>query len=354
MAVKSRVREVRKAQEHLLEQGAAQAACGVWWPTPGCGRWPPGSTPTPAGRRSPSAGTSRRLPGRAPAVPGLPAALRRARPGRRGLRQRAWPSPTPTASCCGCAAGLGCCARPRPSTSSRARSGTRAHAGTNAPGTALRLDAPVAIHSAEHFIRPVQHWSCAAAPIHDPGTARDPRRPRHHRRPDVGSPQTLAMVRAAARMAESELARLGAVGRCVAAPARGTPPGDRTARSLADPWRPGPARLRGDRWAAGCSGSARGTARSWSSWPWRRRPDRRRAGLQLYPRDQVVLDHAGRDGPAARLLGDQSWPRAPTGCLRSHARTGPRSARSHGRATWPRRCGCTAGRCCRQRGARRG
>ena len=45
-----------------------------------------------------------------------------------------------------------------------------AHAGTNAPGTALRLDAPVTIQAAEHFVRPVQRWSCAAAPIHDPAT----------------------------------------------------------------------------------------------------------------------------------------------------------------------------------------
>src|SRR6202167_3479096 len=44
------------------------------------------------------------------------------------------------------------------------------HAGTNAPGTALRLDAPVTIKAAEHFVRPVQRWSCAAAPIHDPGS----------------------------------------------------------------------------------------------------------------------------------------------------------------------------------------
>jgi transcriptional regulator of acetoin/glycerol metabolism len=46
------------------------------------------------------------------------------------------------------------------------------HAGTNAPGTALRLDAPVTIKSSEHFVRPVQRWSCAAAPIHDPVTRR--------------------------------------------------------------------------------------------------------------------------------------------------------------------------------------
>ncbi len=81
------------------------------------------------------------------------------------------------------------------------------HAGTNAPGTALRLDAPVTITSAEHFVRPVQRWSCAAAPVHEPGSGAilgviDITGGR-----DVGSPQTIAMVRAAARMAESELAR---------------------------------------------------------------------------------------------------------------------------------------------------
>ncbi|MCW2691517.1 MAG: putative phytochrome sensor protein [Mycobacterium sp.] len=84
-------------------------------------------------------------------------------------------------------------------------------AGTNAPGTALRLDAAVQIRSAEHFTRAVQPWSCTAAPIHDPVdrailgivdiTGGD----------DVASPQTLAMVRAAARMAEAELARIAAV-----------------------------------------------------------------------------------------------------------------------------------------------
>lgn len=94
------------------------------------------------------------------------------------------------------------------------------HAGTNAPGTALCLDAPVTIKSAEHFVRPVQRWSCAAAPVHEPGS-------------DailgvidvtggcaVDSPQTLAMVKATARMAESELAR-----RSLAAAARYPEPG---------------------------------------------------------------------------------------------------------------------------------
>ncbi|WP_096301449.1 helix-turn-helix domain-containing protein [Jatrophihabitans sp. GAS493] len=85
------------------------------------------------------------------------------------------------------------------------------HAGTNAPGTALRLDAAVQIHAGEHFNRLVQPWSCAAAPIHDPQTGAilgivdvtggEP----------IASPQTLGMVRAAARMAEAELARIAAV-----------------------------------------------------------------------------------------------------------------------------------------------
>ena len=80
-------------------------------------------------------------------------------------------------------------------------------AGTNAPGLALRLDQPAQVRRAEHFRRSVQQWSCAAAPIHDPVsngllgvldiTGND----------DIAVPQTMAMVRAAARMAESELAR---------------------------------------------------------------------------------------------------------------------------------------------------
>jgi hypothetical protein len=94
------------------------------------------------------------------------------------------------------------------------------HAGTNAPGTALRLDAPVTIKSAEHFVRPVQRWSCAAAPVHEPGSGAilgviDVTGGRA-----VDSPQTLAMVRAAACMAESELAR-----RSLAAAARYREPG---------------------------------------------------------------------------------------------------------------------------------
>jgi len=80
-------------------------------------------------------------------------------------------------------------------------------AGTNAPGLALRLDRPAQVRRAEHFRHSVQQWSCAATPIHDPNstsllgvldiTGND----------DIAVPQTMAMVRAAARMAEAELAR---------------------------------------------------------------------------------------------------------------------------------------------------
>jgi hypothetical protein len=42
--------------------------------------------------------------------------------------------------------------------------------GTNAMGTALAVDAPVQIYSAEHLVRTYQTWSCAAAPVHDPDT----------------------------------------------------------------------------------------------------------------------------------------------------------------------------------------
>jgi hypothetical protein len=86
-----------------------------------------------------------------------------------------------------------------------------AHAGTNAPGTALRLDSPVTIRSAEHFVRPVQRWSCAAAPIHDLTTGRILGVVDVTGGDDIGSAQTSAMIRAAARMAEAELARIAAV-----------------------------------------------------------------------------------------------------------------------------------------------
>jgi hypothetical protein len=80
-------------------------------------------------------------------------------------------------------------------------------AGTNAPGLALTLDRTAVVHGAEHFRQSVRRWSCAAAPIHDPAsstllgvldlTGGD----------EVVGPQSVALVRAAARMAEAEMAR---------------------------------------------------------------------------------------------------------------------------------------------------
>ena len=80
-------------------------------------------------------------------------------------------------------------------------------AGTNAPGLALRLGRATTVTRAEHFRHAVQPWSCAATPIHDPSsssllgvldiTGGD----------QIVVPQTMALVRAAARLAETELAR---------------------------------------------------------------------------------------------------------------------------------------------------
>ncbi|MCZ2823220.1 MULTISPECIES: GAF domain-containing protein [unclassified Modestobacter] len=78
-------------------------------------------------------------------------------------------------------------------------------AGTNAPGTALALDHAVQIYGGEHFRRPVQPWSCSAAPVHDPNTgallgAIDVTGGDH-----VASPHVLTLVRATAAAAEAEL-----------------------------------------------------------------------------------------------------------------------------------------------------
>lgn len=82
---------------------------------------------------------------------------------------------------------------------------SESNVGTNAIGTALVLARPVQIYSAEHFVKTHHAWTCAAAPILDPvngdllGVV------------DVSGaaatvhPSTLALVDAAARMAESYL-----------------------------------------------------------------------------------------------------------------------------------------------------
>ena len=80
--------------------------------------------------------------------------------------------------------------------------------GTNALGTSLEVAGPVQIRSAEHFTLLVQPWSCAAAPIYDPETQRVLGVVDITGTADASSPLSLAMVRAAARMAEAELGRL--------------------------------------------------------------------------------------------------------------------------------------------------
>lgn len=95
-------------------------------------------------------------------------------------------------------------------------------AGTNAPGMALRLDQPVNVVGAEHFRQSVQRWSCAATPIHDPATQSLLGVLDITGSDDIVVPQTMAMVRAAARMAEAELAReLLVRGQASVAPATG-------------------------------------------------------------------------------------------------------------------------------------
>jgi hypothetical protein len=84
--------------------------------------------------------------------------------------------------------------------------------GTNAIGTAIELDHPVQIFSAEHFNRRLHGWTCSAAPIHDPESGEllgvldisgDFR---------TGHPHSLSLVSAVARVVEGELARESARG----------------------------------------------------------------------------------------------------------------------------------------------
>ncbi|HEY0187535.1 MAG TPA: GAF domain-containing protein [Cellulomonas sp.] len=79
-----------------------------------------------------------------------------------------------------------------------------AHAGTNAPGTALATGQDVQVHGAEHFARAVQPWSCTASLLRDPTgrvvgvldvTGGDA----------AASPLMLALVRATATAVELDL-----------------------------------------------------------------------------------------------------------------------------------------------------
>jgi transcriptional regulator of acetoin/glycerol metabolism len=82
------------------------------------------------------------------------------------------------------------------------------HVGTNALGTALAVSDAVQVRATEHFASAVQRWYCAAAPIRDPDTHAVLGAVDVTGGEAVGLPQTLAMIRAAAAMAEAELGRL--------------------------------------------------------------------------------------------------------------------------------------------------
>jgi GAF domain-containing protein len=77
--------------------------------------------------------------------------------------------------------------------------------GTNAIGTALVVEHPVQIYSAEHFVKTHHSWTCAAAPILDPVTGELIGVVDVSGAAATVHPSTLALVGAAARMAESWL-----------------------------------------------------------------------------------------------------------------------------------------------------
>jgi hypothetical protein len=80
-----------------------------------------------------------------------------------------------------------------------------ASVGTNAIGTSLVVGTPVQVYAGEHYAEGHQPWTCAAAPVHDPGTgallgALDLSGPAY-----TVHPSTVALVDAVARLAEYEL-----------------------------------------------------------------------------------------------------------------------------------------------------
>ena len=78
--------------------------------------------------------------------------------------------------------------------------------GTNAIGTALHHDHPLQIFSAEHFNRRFHGWTCAAAPVHDPGTGALLGCVDISGNFRTAHPHSVALVTAVARAAETYLA----------------------------------------------------------------------------------------------------------------------------------------------------
>ncbi|TWH21969.1 helix-turn-helix domain-containing protein [Prauserella rugosa] len=77
--------------------------------------------------------------------------------------------------------------------------------GTNAMGTAIAVDAPVQIYSAEHLVRTYHSWTCAAAPIHDPDTGRLLGAIDISGRLETLHPAMVSLVNATAQVAENHL-----------------------------------------------------------------------------------------------------------------------------------------------------
>jgi transcriptional regulator of acetoin/glycerol metabolism len=82
---------------------------------------------------------------------------------------------------------------------------SEAAAGTNAVGTALAADHAVQVFSAEHYRSEVHGWQCSGAPVHDPETGEMLGVIDVTGRYETAHPQTLAVVRLAARLVEEQL-----------------------------------------------------------------------------------------------------------------------------------------------------
>ena len=77
--------------------------------------------------------------------------------------------------------------------------------GTNGVGTAIAVDHPVQIFSAEHFSRSIHGWTCSGAPVHDPETGHVLGVIDLSSGIRAAHPHSLALVTATARMVEERM-----------------------------------------------------------------------------------------------------------------------------------------------------
>ena len=203
--------------------------------------------------------------------------------------------------------------------------------GTNAPGTALAVDHAVQIYGSEHFRRPVQPWSCSAAPVHDPLTGAAARRHRRHRRRPRRQP-------ARAHPGAGDRGR-GRVGAALAAPRAAAARHAGACRRRCSGWRPrldvlgrerarltlpsGPLELslrHSELLAAAGRGRRRG-----------RGPHHRPAGRRVPPRRRRARSPSGPSCPGcAGWSAPTSSAPGPTGCSAGSTPTSTRSA-----GCWP-------------------